>query len=99
MRCYCYSEQSRGFGGGFPGTSVALNDNNQADPAAQCALVWCEGILRPGEQAAAARPGRFEGQIPTLQTCVLRNGIAAVFPWRRQRLPATEPVVYTPGQR
>ncbi len=94
----CYSEQSRDFGDGFPGTSVALSDNNQADPAAQCALVWRDGILRPGEsKPQQPDPGRFEGQIPTLQTCVLHNGIAAVFPGDANVCQLLSLPVYTPG--
>lgn len=96
----CYSVQSRDFGSGFPGTSVALSESNQADPAAQCALVWRDGILRPGMQKPQEpEPGRFEGQIPALQTCALDNGIAAVFPGDAKVCELLSLPVYTPGHQ
>lgn len=76
----CYSQQSRDFGKGFPGTSVALDATGSLTPTQQCALVWRDGILRPGLSRPQNPDTSRRGPVPALQACVLPNGMAAVFP-------------------
>jgi len=76
----CYSQPSRDFGKGFPGTSVALDVTGASSPTQQCALVWRDGILRPGQPRPQDPDTSRTAPVPALQACVLPNGMAAVFP-------------------
>lgn len=76
----CYSVESLDFGDSFPGTSVAVSNDN-LEPVPQCALAWRDGILRNGfDEPQQPVPGRFSKSVPDLTACVLPTGVVGVFP-------------------
>jgi hypothetical protein len=87
-RARCYTSVRPAFTGayGLIGTTVTLTkldgkSERVTDALGICAVLWRQGLLRPGEPGLGPRIGSHH-PVPSLVACVLPDGVAAVFPGR-----------------
>jgi hypothetical protein len=85
-RCYTVASLQGDANSPFFGTETgrAQKEDGTRDPATavqQCATLWRNGMLTAGAHTVGSPDGAgHEHPVPLLQACVLKEGIAAVFP-------------------
>jgi hypothetical protein len=83
-RVRCYSTAALGSGSSFKGSdiSAASSDTNPTPtiaPVDACGAMWRAGIVQP-DGGHGYDPAAAEHSVPALVACVLKGGVAGVFP-------------------
>lgn len=81
---HCLSSTTPNQDGSYPGSAATIAENDGPgrvdDALALCTEMWQQGVLSADVNPTAPTQNPGDAAVPPLQTCVLRDGTAAVVP-------------------